>query len=137
MSRPAHTPTTETRGRVRALARFGLSEDEIARVFLIGPRTLRKYYRVELGVGRTNKKSQIGRAPFRGGVAKGKRAIMAQTFWLIARAKWTAPALAELAGKTSAPSDTRPLEDLSDEELLAIIRHETDHSGESTPTGGP
>jgi hypothetical protein len=44
MSRPAHTPTTETRQRVHALARLQLSDDEIARVFLIGPKTLRKYY---------------------------------------------------------------------------------------------
>ena len=45
---PTHKPTQETRAEVRALASFGVSQEEVATYLDIDPKTLRKHYRGEL-----------------------------------------------------------------------------------------
>jgi len=48
MARKPHNPTAETIAEVRALATFGVPQEEIAEYIGIDPKTLRKYYRDEI-----------------------------------------------------------------------------------------
>lgn len=45
---PTHKPTAETAAEVRALASFGVPQEEIATYLDIDPKTLRKHYKAEL-----------------------------------------------------------------------------------------
>jgi hypothetical protein len=51
MSRAPHEPTSETRNQVRSLAAVGLPHDDIGAIVDCSPKTLRKYYQLELEEG--------------------------------------------------------------------------------------
>jgi hypothetical protein len=52
MSLPAHTPTDTTRMQAQTAAGYGLHQDQIGALLGIDDKTLRKYYREALDVGR-------------------------------------------------------------------------------------
>lgn len=86
MGRKAHEPTTKTRAEVKALAGFGVIEDEIAIYIGVAPQTLRKYYRQELDAGHIYANVQVARSLFNQAVDNGS--VSAAIFWLKARAGW-------------------------------------------------
>jgi hypothetical protein len=47
-TKPPHEPTSQTTAEVRALATFGVPQEQIADYLDIDAKTLRKYYRAEL-----------------------------------------------------------------------------------------
>lgn len=57
---PTHKPTQETRAEVRALASFGVPQEEIATYLDIDPKTLRKYYKDELLQSRLKVHARVG-----------------------------------------------------------------------------
>ena len=59
MARPKFTPTVEQRKQVKALAAYGISQDEIAKYIDVAPKTLRKHFRRELELGIIDAKARI------------------------------------------------------------------------------
>ena len=57
---PTHKPTPETSAEVRALASFGVPQEEIATYLDIDPKTLRKYYKDELMQSRLKVHARVG-----------------------------------------------------------------------------
>ena len=86
MSRKPHEPTDKTRTEVKALAGFGIREDEISLYIGIAPKTLRKYYREELDTGHINANAAVARSLYNQAVNGNNTA--AAIFWLKARANW-------------------------------------------------
>lgn len=84
-----HIPDQETRERVKALAGFGLKQDQIAEVEDIDPKTLRKHYRAELDTGVANANAQVAQSLFRKAMGSGPGSVSAAIFWLKARAGWS------------------------------------------------
>ena len=58
MARPRFTVTAENRSAVEKMAAIGVSEENIAKVLSIDPKTLRKHFRVDLSRG--DAKGEVG-----------------------------------------------------------------------------
>ena len=86
MSRKPHAPTEKTRIEVKALAGFGVIEDEIALYIGIAPKTLRKYYRTELDTGHIHANAAIARSLYTQATEGGSTS--AAIFWMKSRAGW-------------------------------------------------
>jgi hypothetical protein len=87
MARPRFEVTEQNRKTVRALAGFGLTHEQVARMIgLRSPKTLRKYFRTELGMGSLEANAQVARTLFR--MATSGENPAATMFWLKTRAKW-------------------------------------------------
>ena len=115
MGRRAHKPDPAMRRQVEAMAAYGIPEMDIARVFSIDPKTLRKHYREELDLGETKANAQIAGYLFN--AAKNGN-VTAQIFWLKTRAKWRETPV-EL--RHSGSIGRKDLSELSDDELFGII----------------
>jgi cobalamin biosynthesis protein CobT len=88
MSRPKVKASDEQRQKVKALAGYGLSHQEIATVAGVGSViTLRKYFHEELRRGPLEAQSNVMRALFR--QASSGRNSAATMFWLKTRAGWS------------------------------------------------
>jgi hypothetical protein len=77
------------RQQVLALAGFGMTHDQIAKVMDLSDETLRKYYRNELDIGTTKLNAQVAQNLFKIATGKDKGAVTAAIFWLKTRARWT------------------------------------------------
>ena len=88
MSRPSFSPTEEQLQRVKALAGYGLSQEQIAAAMSIGSTaTLRKHFRDELQRGPLEAQAKVRRSLFR--MASSGRHPAATMFWLNTRAGWS------------------------------------------------
>ena len=81
---PAFEATPGQRRTVRAMAGFGVPQDEIANFLDIDPKTLRKHFRVELGRGSTEATTKVAQSLFR--MATEGNNVAAAIFWMKARA---------------------------------------------------
>ena len=97
------------------MAAYGIPEIDMARVFGVDPKALRKHYRDELDMGETKTNAQI--AGFLFNAARSGN-VTAQIFWLKTRARWRETPL-EL--RHSGSVGRRELSEITDEELIAII----------------
>jgi DNA-binding XRE family transcriptional regulator len=85
MSRAPHEPTPETRQIVQLHATIGTTQDDIAAVIGIDPKTLRLHYREELDLASAKANAAIGGALFN----KAKNGdTTAMIFWMKTRAGW-------------------------------------------------
>src|SRR4051794_30593026 len=88
MARARFRPSDEQRQKVKALAGYGLSHQDIATVAGVGcVATLRKYFHEELTLGPLEAQSNVMRALFR--QASSGRNPAATMFWLKTRAGWS------------------------------------------------
>jgi hypothetical protein len=94
--RKPHEPTEKARGEVRALAGYGVREDEIAVYMEMDPKTLRKHYRAELDSGHIRANVAVARSLYKQAVDDGNTA--AAIFWLKARAGWRDRQELEISG---------------------------------------
>jgi hypothetical protein len=85
MGRPAYAPSDEERRKVKALAAYGNTQDEIAGVIGMSARSLRKHFREELDRGVVEANSQVSQSLFKEAVNGN---VTAAIFWLKCRAKW-------------------------------------------------
>jgi hypothetical protein len=95
VSNPPHKPTDETRAEVRALASFGMTQEDIGTYIGVSHVTLRKHYETELNVSAIKANATVGKYLFSlasgQAIAKGathgdcKAAAM---FWMKTRAGW-------------------------------------------------
>jgi hypothetical protein len=110
-------PTDEQRRTVKAMAGFGVPQDDIAKHIEIDPKTLRRHFRRELDAGTLEANAKVAQSLFN--MATQGRNVAAAIFWMKARAGWREK------HEVQVTSD-RPLRDLSDQELEAFIQHTRD-----------
>jgi hypothetical protein len=82
----AYVPTAEHRRTVRAMAGFGVPQEEIALFLDVDPKTLRKHFRVELDKGGIEATAKVAQSLFR--MATEGNNVAAAIFWMKARAGW-------------------------------------------------
>lgn len=91
--RPPHEPTESTRRQVKALAAYGIPQDEIGRVIGVSKPTLEKHYRDELDRAEVEANAKVAESLFRKAMGDGSQSVTAAIFWLKTRARWKEPAL--------------------------------------------
>jgi len=90
--RPPHAPTEALRRQVKALAAYGVPQDEIGRVIGISKPTLERHYREELDRGEVEANAKVAESLFRKATGDGAQAVTAAICWLKTRARWREPA---------------------------------------------
>jgi orotate phosphoribosyltransferase-like protein len=122
MVRIAHKPDEKTRKQVLALAGFGLTHDQIAKVMDLSDETLRKYYRSELDNGTTKLNAQVAQNLFSIATSKDRSAVTAAIFWLKTRARWQEVDRKEITGADGGPIalSTINLKGMNDEDLATM-----------------
>lgn len=90
--RPPHQPTEATRKQVKALAAYGIPQEEIGRVIGVSKPTLERHYREELDRGELEANAKVAESLFRKATGEGAQAVTAAIFWLKTRARWKEPA---------------------------------------------
>src|SRR4028119_401023 len=108
--------TEEQRRTVRAMAGYGVPHDDIATLLEVDPKTLRKHFRRELDRGSIEATAKVAQTLF--GMATSGQNVAAAIFWMKARAGWRE--------KHELVVSTRPVQELSDEELTEIIQEGRD-----------
>ena len=109
-------PTGEQRSLVRAMSGFGVPQEDIATHLEIDAKTLRKHFRRELDRGSIEATAKVAQTLF--GMATSGQNVAAAIFWMKARAGWRE--------KHELVVSTRPVQELSDEELTEIIQQGRD-----------
>ena len=84
--RPYHKPSVATRQMVMAAVGMGLDPPMISALLDINPKTLRKFYRIELDSGVARANFSVAKTLY--GRASGGKDTIASIFWLKARAGW-------------------------------------------------
>jgi hypothetical protein len=120
---PAFEATADQRRTVRAMAGFGVPQEEIATFLDIDPKTLRKYFRAELDRGSTEATTKVAQSLFR--MATEGNNVAAAIFWMKARAGWSERrrvehGLAPGAGGFTVISGVPRADDLTDDQLARI-----------------
>jgi hypothetical protein len=77
--RPAFAPTEQQRHQVRCLASLRVAQGNIAKILLLSPTTLRKYFRAQLDAGAIEAKASVSWSLF--DMATTKRNVSAAIFW--------------------------------------------------------
>lgn len=101
MSRKPYTPTDEQRRTVRAMAGFGVPQDDIALVVRCTSRTLRKWFRQELDLAVIEANARVAQCLYQQATTPGN--LGATIFWLKARAGWREKQQVEVTGRDGAP----------------------------------
>ena len=129
MARKRHAPDLFHRRQVEAMAGYGVSEADIARVVGIDPKTLRKHYREELDTGQIKATAKVAESLFRKATSDGSQSVTAAIFWLKTRGGWR-----------ETPQDHQiavtDLTKLSDQELERIIGTPQVAIADGTPGSG-
>ena len=112
----AFEPTDEQRRTVRAMAGFGVPHEDIGTLLEIDAKTLRKHFRRELDRGAVEATAKVAQSLFN--MATQDKNVAAAIFWMKARAGWRE--------KHELVVSTRPVQELSDEELTEIIQQGRD-----------
>lgn len=86
--RPAHKREERTAKQVQAMAGFGFTEYEIAKVVFISPPTLRKYYMGELENGHLIANAKVAESLFKMATHPLRPNVAAAIFWCKARMRW-------------------------------------------------
>lgn len=88
--RPPYQPTDKARGLVRGLALAGTTEESIARIVGIDPKTLRKYYRDELDLATAQACANVARALYETAIDRkaGVKHVTAAMFFLECKGGW-------------------------------------------------
>ena len=94
-------PSEEQRRLVRAMAGFGIRQDDIAAHLEIDPKTLRKHFRRELDRGTVEANAKVAQSLFN--MATQGNNVAAAIFWMKARAGWREKHDLEVSGKDGAP----------------------------------
>ena len=116
-----HQPTDASRKQVEALASFGVSRGEIAKVAGICVTTLVKYYGETLDIAATKANSLVAQSLFNRAVkGDGAAATSAAIFWLKVRAGWREKDVHEVTGLNGGPIEMVDVSRLSDAELAAL-----------------
>lgn len=118
---PAFEATAEQRRTVRAMAGFGVPQEEIATFLDIDAKTLRKHFRAELDRGSIEATTKVAQSLFR--MATEGNNVAAAIFSMKARAGWSEKQRIEhgLPGPFSVISGVPRADDLTDDQLARIV----------------
>ncbi len=86
MPNPKHAPTGEQRKQVTSMCACGISQESIARVIGIAPKTLRNSYREELDTAVANANTQVVQTLFEKAVGGDTTAMI---WWTKGRMGWS------------------------------------------------
>ncbi|WP_372624740.1 hypothetical protein [Falsiroseomonas sp.] len=131
---PAFEATADQRRTVRAMAGFGVPQEDIATFLDIDPKTLRKHFRAELDRGSIEATRKVAQSLFR--MATEGNNVAAAIFWMKARAGWSERQRVEhsLAGGFTVISGVPRADDLTDDQLARIAmggRHYDDEDDDA------
>jgi hypothetical protein len=104
-------PTADHRKMVKAMAGYGIPEDEICKIVInpttnkpVDGKTLRKHFRDELDTGEIIANSKVAESLYRHATqGTGQGAVTAAIFWLKTRARWKETDRLEVTGKDGGP----------------------------------
>ena len=116
MGRRAHKPDPFLCRQVEAMAGYGVPENDIARVLVIDPKTLRRHYREELDTGQIKATAKVAEFLFRKATTEGPQCVTAAIFWMKTRGGWR-----EAPQQHQVDLAVRDLSSVSDEELILVI----------------
>ena len=105
---PGFEPNDEQRRLARAMAGFGVPQDDIATHLDIDPKTLRKHFRQELDRGTTEANVKVAQSLFQ--MATQGKNVAAAIFWMKARAGWREKHDVEVSGKDGVPLAPRSIQ---------------------------
>jgi hypothetical protein len=89
--------------RVEAMAGFGLSAAEIAKVLGIDAELLKATFANELDSGQIKANARVAESLYRKALGDGREAVTAAIFWLKTRARWKEVHVSEVVHHASAP----------------------------------
>jgi hypothetical protein len=96
----AHKPTEETRKMVESTSGLGLPHEQIAILVGIDDKTLRKYYRAELDMGKAKANGQIAKTLFSKAVGGDTTSLI---WWTKTQMRWSETIKQELTGEDGSP----------------------------------
>jgi hypothetical protein len=117
MAKPRHEPTPKTMAEAKAYAAVGVPHHDIALLIGVSIKTLLKYYRTEMDIGKARANATVAKGLF-SSATKGN--LGAQIFWMKSQAGWREVQSIEHTGKDGGPIETKNVSDLTDDELLRI-----------------
>ena len=91
----AHKPTDETRRMVESTSGLGLPHEQIAILVGIDDKTLRKYYRTELDLGKAKANGQIAKTLFSKATSGDTTALI---WWTKTQMRWAETVKQEITG---------------------------------------
>jgi hypothetical protein len=100
MNKPALQQMPEP-AKVEALAGYGLSAEEIAKVLVVGIEELKETCGLEIETGHLKANARVAENLFRKATGDGRESVTAAIFWLKARARWKETSVQEHAGLAS------------------------------------
>jgi hypothetical protein len=98
MARPSFQATEKDRRMVKSMSAYGCRHEDIAKVFDISPKTLRKHFRSELDLGAIEANSEVIGSLYR--MATSGRNTAAAIFWVKTRCGWREKPREESEGQT-------------------------------------
>jgi hypothetical protein len=87
--RRKHLPRAQERIAAETLAGYGISQDEIALVLGVAPKTLRDRYRDDLDRGTARANAAVAQNLYRKATGDSRESVTAAMFWLRCRAGWS------------------------------------------------
>ena len=91
----AHKPTDESRRMVESTSGLGLPHEQIAILIGIDDKTLRKYYRAELDMGKAKANGQIAKTLFTKATSGDTTALI---WWTKTQMRWAETVKQEITG---------------------------------------
>lgn len=91
----AHKPTDETRKMVESTSGLGLPHEQIAILVGIDDKTLRKYYRAELDMGKAKANGQIAKTLYSKALAGDTTSLI---WWTKSQMRWSETVKNEVTG---------------------------------------
>ena len=96
----AHIPTPETRKLVESSSGLGLPHESIAVLVGIDDKTLRKYYRTELDLGKAKANGQIAKTLYSKATSGDTTALI---WWTKSQMRWSETVKNEITGADGEP----------------------------------
>jgi len=96
----SHIPTAETKKLVESSSGLGLPHESIAVLVGIDDKTLRKYYRSELDMGKAKANGQIAKTLFSKAVAGDTTSLI---WWTKSQMRWSETVKNEVTGADGEP----------------------------------
>jgi len=95
IAQEAHKPTNESRKMVESTSGLGLPHEQIAILVGIDDKTLRKYYRTELDLGKAKANGQIAKTLFSKATGGDTTALI---WWTKTQMRWAETVKQEITG---------------------------------------
>jgi predicted transcriptional regulator len=95
-----HEPTTELKKLVESSSGLGLPHESIAALVGIDDKTLRKYYRDELDIGKAKAHGQIAKTLYQKALAGDTTSLI---WWTKSQMRWSETTKTEVTGANGGP----------------------------------